>query len=101
MYQSGKDTGPIICWLLHAASRLSLDGLGYHVLPSWADEDKRDAFLHDLLTNHTLAVGDVPQALTAPAIATLQPRLRLKLLGVHVQRNLRHFVIPGARDTYS
>ena len=48
MYKVGSDTSATMLLLLHGASRLSLDGYGAHVLPSWVNEEQRHNLLHDL-----------------------------------------------------
>ena len=65
--------------LLHGASRLSLDGYGAHVLPSWVQEEQRLVLLHDLAKIGDSAERRAP--LSDSQVATLEGRFRLPLLG--------------------
>ena len=65
--------------LLHGASRLSLDGHGAHILPSWVDDEHRAALLHDLCLAASRATTRA--AFSAADLSLFGPRFHLPLLG--------------------
>ena len=80
MYKVGHDTSAHMLLLLHGASQLSLDGFGAHVLPSWVQEDQRDAILLDLCRLAERA--EHRSCLSSAEVKLFENRFGLPLLGV-------------------
>ena len=49
LYKVGSDTGPIVLLLLHAVSKLSLDGLGCATLPNFVTVEAKANLYNDLV----------------------------------------------------
>jgi len=94
MYKVGSDTSATMILLLHGASRLSLDGYGPYVMPTWIDEDNREDFLKDIATM-AVSVG-VSRPITDDEKQIIAPRLRLELLHGEITKNQKRFIVPAA-----
>ena len=100
MYKLGSDTSAVMMLLLHAASKLSIDGIGTRVLPAWCDDSDRELLLHDLRALVLQAEGRVN--LTDTQISTLAGRFKIKLLtGVISGLNPTRLAVPSRPTGYS
>ena len=101
MYKLGQDTNAVMMLLLHAASRYSLEGVGNVRLPAWYKEESQLPQLLADLRTMTLRTTD-KVLLTDADIATLQPRVALKLIaGIVSGNNPTRLLVPSASTGYT
>ena len=80
MYRVGEDTSAIYILLIHAASKLSLDGIGISVLPLYIAEEHKAFFVEDL---HKKARVVVERKMMSDVdLRAFSERLQLPLMGI-------------------